>query len=76
MTSTMLLGHYKCNLELLTKPADWQATVSTARAELQKPFLFSTPEVSQPLRDAPWHLCFMQRVANAINASRSFDSAL
>lgn len=57
-------------------PADWQATVSTARAKLQKPFLFSTPEVSQPLHDAPWHFCFMQSVADAINVTESFDSAL
>lgn len=55
-------------------PADWQATVSTAGEELQKPFLFSTPVVSQPLCDTLWHLCFMQSVTDAISISS--DSAL
>lgn len=57
-------------------PADWQATVSAAGSELQKPLLFSTPEVSQSLCDTSWHLCFMQSVADAINISKCFDSAL
>lgn len=56
-------------------PADWQATVSSAGAELQKPFLFGTREVSQLLCNTPWHLCFMQSVAGAISISKSFDSA-
>lgn len=57
-------------------PADWQATFSVVRAQLQKVYLFSKLEVTQCLHDALWYLHFMKSVADVINVGKSFDSIL
>jgi len=41
----------------LTIRADWQATLCIVRAQLQKVYLFSKQEITQPLHDAVWYLC-------------------
>lgn len=41
-------------------------SLSIVRAQLQKVYLFSKLEVTQPLHDALWHLCFMQSMAKVL----------
>lgn len=54
-------------------PADCQATPSV-RPQLQKAYLFSKLEVTQPLHNVLWHLCFLQSVADVIYIGKGFDN--